>query len=60
MDGNLPLASAAAANVELAINYGVLVSDMREIAGVLRWNVTRMRLAVPDRRVDQSRVLCER
>jgi hypothetical protein len=30
---------------------------MLEIAGVLRWNVTRMRLAVADWRADQSRVL---
>jgi hypothetical protein len=50
--------SAAPANVELAINRGVLLTDVLEIAGVLRWNVTRiMRLAVADRRTaDQLHV----
>ena len=48
--------SAAAANNELAINRGILLADMLEIAGVLRWNVACMRLAVANRRAtDQSR-----
>jgi hypothetical protein len=56
-----PTPSTAAANIELAINRGVLLIDMLEIAGVLRWNVTRMRLPVADRRVaHQSRVLRQR
>ena len=40
------ITSAAAANIELAINCGVLLTDMLEIAGVLRRNVLRMRLAM--------------
>src|SRR5260370_41537480 len=48
--GNPPVISAAAANVELAINRGVLLTDTLEIAGVLRWNVARVGLAVADRR----------
>ena len=56
-----PTPSTAAANIELAINRGVLLIDMFEIAGVFRWNVTRMRLPVADRRVaHQSRVLRQR
>jgi hypothetical protein len=52
------MTSAAAAYVELAINFGVLRTDMLKIAGILRWNVTDTRLAVADRRVaDQSRIL---
>src|SRR6478672_6644228 len=53
--------SAAAANFELAINCGVLLADMLEIAGVFRWNVTCMRLTVANRRAaDRSRVLHQR
>src|SRR5882672_7226416 len=53
--------SAAAANFELAINCGVLLADMLEIAGVFRWNVTFMRLTVANRRAaDRSRVLHQR
>jgi hypothetical protein len=56
-----PLTSAAAANIELAINCGVLRTDILDIAGVLRRNVTRARLAVADWRVaDQSRVVRQR
>jgi hypothetical protein len=53
--------SAAAANNELAINRGVLLADMLEIAGVFRWNVTCVRLTVANRRAaDRSRVLHQR
>jgi hypothetical protein len=41
-----PITSTAAANIELSINCGVLLTDMLEIAGVLRRNVLRMRLAM--------------
>jgi hypothetical protein len=53
----LPAAkSAAAANNEPAINRGILLADMLDIAGVLRRNVACMRLAVANRRAtDQSR-----
>ena len=52
------LTSAAAANSELPIDRGVLRTDMFEIAGVLRRNVIRVRLAVANwRTADKSRVL---
>jgi hypothetical protein len=55
------LTSAAAANIELAINCGVLRTDVLDIAGVLRRNVTRTRLAVADwRAADQSRFVRQR
>jgi len=34
--------------LELAIDRGILFTDMLEIVGVLQWNVTRMRSAVAD------------
>jgi hypothetical protein len=53
------LTSAAAANVELAIDRCVLFADMLEIAGSLGWNVGVVRLAVADRRAaDQRRARC--
>src|SRR5260370_9688617 len=53
--------SAAAANFEIAINCGVLLADMLEIAGVFRWNATSMRLTVATRRTaDRSCVLHQR
>ena len=45
------LASAAAADNELAIDCGVLLSEALEIAGVLRRHVAHTRLAVADRRL---------
>src|SRR6202011_5514655 len=50
--------SAAAANIELAIDRGVLLSDMLEIAGVLRWNVTRMGWRCPTGAPPINRVFC--
>jgi AcrR family transcriptional regulator len=41
-----PIPSTAAANIELAINCGVLRIDVLEIVGTLRRNVPRMRLAM--------------
>jgi hypothetical protein len=55
------MTSASAANIELAINRSVLRTHMLEIVRVLRWNITRVRLAVADwRDADQSRVLRQR
>jgi hypothetical protein len=56
-----PIASASAANFEPVINRGILRTDMLELVGVLRRNVTRVRLAMADWRApDQSRVLRQR
>ena len=53
--------SAAATNIELAVDCGVLRTGLFEIAGVLRRNVPRVRLAVADwRAADQSRFTRQR
>ena len=50
------ITSAAAANIELAINCGVLRTELLEIAGVRRRNVPCVRLAMADWRAADNRV----